>query len=378
MEKVIVIGDDHINTLGLVRSLGIKGLYVIAVIMNSKKSFVEKSKYTKEIFYFDFSKNSPSEEKNLIALISEQKEKCVVIPASDQAAALLDDLYEKLTPFCYLPSISCGKTRLREFLNKENVNVIAKQIGIDTPEGISVIWDGFESSVEKIFEKLEDNNIGFPVFVKNTSSFAGKKKNIRVLKDKHFLREYFEVIPSGEYLIQEYIDKEYEVGVQGIAFKSGNVCIPGVIKKIRQSSVATGSTTYGFLSNDCLNVNLKKISALISKIGFSGIFDIELMYKDGHYYLVEINFRNGAYGYAYTVAGYNLPYEWYQNCVSNTEKLNKDIRSVCLVNETADFQNVRCGKISFFRWLIDFCRSDVRLLCNAKDLHPLFFKFFQI
>lgn len=52
--KAIVVGNNHHNTLGLVRGLGRGGLDVICLIVDKdiKHSFVAKSNYIKEFHLF--------------------------------------------------------------------------------------------------------------------------------------------------------------------------------------------------------------------------------------------------------------------------------------------------------------------------------------
>ena len=52
MKEIIVIGADHHNTLGVLRSLGEKGINsILLLISENKKSYVAKSKYAKEVHY---------------------------------------------------------------------------------------------------------------------------------------------------------------------------------------------------------------------------------------------------------------------------------------------------------------------------------------
>ena len=43
--KAIVIGSDHYNTLGVIRSLGEKGIPVYLILITQNEGFVDKSKY---------------------------------------------------------------------------------------------------------------------------------------------------------------------------------------------------------------------------------------------------------------------------------------------------------------------------------------------
>ena len=178
-------------------------------------------------------------------------------------------------------------------------------------------------------------------------------------------------------MIQEFIEKEGEFGIQGFADHQNNrVIIPGLIIKLRQSTVAPGSTTYGKLVKAHPLIDLAKIAELVRDLEYTGIFDIELIHADGKIYFIEMNFRNGAYGYAFTRAGVNLPVLW---CLS---VLGRDIsnistrvnREVLLMNETADFRNVLEKKMGLLSWVRQFLKADVHLVCNKHDFRPFVHK----
>ena len=51
---IIVVGTSHHNTLGVIRSLGYKGIKPILLLISpDKKSYVAKSKYIKNAYYLD-------------------------------------------------------------------------------------------------------------------------------------------------------------------------------------------------------------------------------------------------------------------------------------------------------------------------------------
>ena len=51
--QVIVIGTDHHNTLGIIRSLGEEGKLPIVMLPNLKLAFITKSKYINKVIWFD-------------------------------------------------------------------------------------------------------------------------------------------------------------------------------------------------------------------------------------------------------------------------------------------------------------------------------------
>ena len=84
-KDVIVIGGNHHNTLGVIRSLGEKGIYPNIIITNeSKYAYVAKSKYVKD---YDIVKEDEDKIKEiLIKKYVKLENKATLIPTSDFAA----------------------------------------------------------------------------------------------------------------------------------------------------------------------------------------------------------------------------------------------------------------------------------------------------
>ena len=95
--RVIVLGTNHYNTLGLIWSLGEAGHKVTLLLYDTKDVFVSKSKYiTKTIII--------QEGDNVIELIkhiaSEMDERPVVFVSNDVDATRLNDHYQELIDYC--------------------------------------------------------------------------------------------------------------------------------------------------------------------------------------------------------------------------------------------------------------------------------------
>lgn len=58
---------------------------------------------------------------------------------------------------------------------------------------------------------------------------------------------------------------------------------------------------YARFSPDMSEINEEKIKKFVSATGYVGIFDIEMIKAYGKYWFIEINYRNGQYGYTPTV-----------------------------------------------------------------------------
>lgn len=93
MNKVVV-GTDHYNTLWLIRSLGMGGFDVIAIIINSNltKCFVNKSRYCNKSYIV----HDLNEMISLLCSLSFCR-KVPIFASGDSVAEALDDKYDLLS-----------------------------------------------------------------------------------------------------------------------------------------------------------------------------------------------------------------------------------------------------------------------------------------
>lgn len=111
----------------------------------------------------------------------------------------------------------------------------------------------------------------------------------------------------------------------------------------------------------------------VEAIDYRGIFDMEFITDGKDIYFVEMNFRNGGYGYACTRAGRNFPAIWASEALGKPigTFLCKSVDSIFFINESADLQNVRAGNISIITWLWDVLRAKAHMYINLRDMKPL-------
>lgn len=365
--EVVVVGVDHFNTLGVIRSLGKIGCHPITIVVSEKldDSWVLKSRYVNKDLSRVISKNTLVD--NLINIAIKIGKKAYLIPVWDNAVELFDLYYDKLTPFFYMPNRFETKGQLAKMLDKPFSTSIAQSVGFSVPVTVSVEI-GDQDSIQ-VFELLEKNEIDFPIIIKHeTSTFFDK--SIEVIRNFAETEQYLQKHRNGRLMIQHFVEKDEELGIQGVGFGgTKNPFIPAVIHKIRTSVDSMGSTTYAYVDSS-VDEKLKKLCEdYIRKVSYSGIFDIEVLRKGEDYYFVECNFRNGAYGYAYTQLGYNLPYIW---ITSEIIEPRKNKRQLYLMNAFSDIKHVKLGKVSFLRWLYDFFRTRVHLTFKINDIYPFF------
>lgn len=158
---------------------------------------------------------------------------------------------------------------------------------------------------------LEDNKIDFPVFIKprTGSASVGAEK----IHDLTQLETRINSYDDNYFIIQELMNGE-DIDVDVYVDCISNKAVSAFSKKKIETKIGGASKTISFKDDKLFDL-IKKITPLFS---FYGPIDIDFFYKDGEYFLSEVNPRfGGAYLHAYG-AGVNF-YELIQNNINNIE-----------------------------------------------------------
>lgn len=182
---------------------------------------------------------------------------------------------EVLAPYVETAELCFDKFEMYKFLQNRNIRTVLTFGDIDS----------FENALEK--EKID-----FPVFVKprRGSGSVGARK----IEDIIALRNAMLEDPS--LIIQEYmrdaVDVDADVYVDTISKKVVSI----FSKKKLETKIGGASKTISFKDD---NFN-QFVRDALNEFQFNGPIDIDLWYRDGEYYLSEINPRfGGAYLHAY-------------------------------------------------------------------------------
>lgn len=253
---------------------------------------------------------------------------------------------------------------------------LANESGFNVPKTllVNILNENINNIESQVSEK-----IGFPCILKPSKSIYGNKRDISVVYDRNKLRTELNLLKNNysEIIIQEYINIKNEIGIQGIAtLESINFVVAGYVNKLRISENARGSTTYGELKKiDNVHYIIGKIQKLFYLTGFIGIFDVEFLDDGTNLYFLEINFRNGAYGYAFTKSGANLTEllcEYLANNLMDMEKLF--FKESTFMSEFSDLKHVINGNLSAKIWIKNLISADTLLIFNSKDIKPFIYK----
>lgn len=355
--KVIVIGGNHHNTLGVIRSLGYKGLKsFVIVVTDQKKPYLCYSKYVSQYQVL----SSADKIVDFLLKIKDPNSKAVVISCADFVTAVLDSYWEKLIAYYHLP---IGKGNVEKVMDKNIMSKVAYECGITTPKNYTLNELMFTDNRKYILKPLK--------------SIEGSKADIAIVKNKTELDHFFLTVHCHKFQIQKFVEKELEFQLIGCSLNGGEiVVIPGASIILRQPE----NTNTGFLKyvgfDEFKYDGIDACKKFIQTIGYSGLFSLEFLRgKDGKDYFMEMNMRNDGNSICVTAAGVNLPYIWYCYCIRKDDWKNETanlIRKTIVMPEFDDFINVLKRKITLLQWIKDIRKTDHFMEYDKTDTKPFY------
>lgn len=127
----IIIGGNHHNTLGVIRSLGFRGIksYVI-LCSTSKINYVLYSRFVCNYHLL----SSPNEiVQHLLTIKGSFRNKPVIISCADRVTAELDSHFEELSQYYYLP---VARGFINKIMDKQLMAEIANSCNIHSPKNV--------------------------------------------------------------------------------------------------------------------------------------------------------------------------------------------------------------------------------------------------
>lgn len=352
--QAIIIGDSFNNTLGLIRSIGEAQIHQTLILVGKNDPlFVGKSKYLRkeDVYRVD----TLSECMPLLNSLAEPSKRQIILCTNDNAATFVDENEEKLHQQFITPMN--GKT-IGKLMNKAEQCELAERCGLKVPK----------SFIHDIRNEFPENSLKYPLLLKPLYSVQGEKSDIHICKSSEEVNMCLTVNSHcQQFIVQEFIQKEYEINLLGVSTEHG-VLIPGGVKKIRHYPTVYSPCSYGlYQSTKQLGIDTESAKAFITQTGYKGLFSIELLHKGCENYFMEINFRNDGLAYAATAAGINLPAIYIQN---KTLPINIQVKDTYMMDLSIDYCHVKDGTISFGKWLRDFLRTGCMLNFNSRDVAP--------
>jgi len=357
--KAIVVGVDYHNELGLIRSLGIKGITPDVIVLGDTiDGYVEHSKYTGN-FIRCFS------DEDLLQSLSKYEDfdgEIIVFTAGDVIAALLDSNRSRYSSKFHIPGCH---GQLQCWLNKIDMCNQAIKIGLNVPEFI-------------VYKKGDNipAEVPLPCITKALSSIEGGKSDTIVCQSRE---ELISFIKGNENLcdviqIERYIEKDIEFQLFGISLNDGEeIVIPGH-SHIHRPGIQNEYYFPYIENDDSFTQTVSKAKDFIKSVKFSGTFSVEFIRdKNGLDYFLEMNFRNDGNAICVTDAGFNLPFIWFLYHAGldyQAELLTYRFTPVKFCPDVIYFYHMIGGELSFWEWAKTTFTSNSFIVYRKGDNKP--------
>lgn len=348
---------DHYTPLGVIRSLGERGIKSIVILESEHPCMINHCKYLEKLHIVQ------STEEGYIVLLEEYGKESIkpfLFCGDDYNMSFLDSHYDELKDHFILYNAGV-QGRINWLQNKDNITNLGAEAGLDVPKK------------EVLDTGVLPKTLRYPVITKVLASIMGGwKDDVHICHNEQELLEAYKTIKSPKLCMQEYIEKVGEFCMEGFSFNDGNdVFMPYAADYIRYYN-----NSYGHFMNmvPFKDEDLReKINKLFKLTRYNGIFEIEFMKgPDGKNYFLEINFRASTWNYAPTVGGGNLPYFWAKAMLSGRiayDEMQLRDRPFKAMVEPADFaRNVK--KVGLWQWIKDWKSTECYYYYNKKDPKP--------
>lgn len=365
MRKVIILGNDHTNTLGIVQTLGREGFETASYVWGVITNLVKSSRYATEVYS---ARDCAACVERIINNTDDSIKNVPIIACSDEAALTLEKYSDRLKTH-YLFEHTIKNWTIREILDKNFQVRKASECGFNVPKTWSL------GSFEHIPE-----NIAYPCIIKPEVSCMGAKVDLRVCQTKEEVQmNLISMKYTKEIIIQEYIDRDYEISILGCALSNGDCLIPCVENKFTLYPKLVGLECLAEIQPLKDENIVSCIKRFIREIGYVGLFSIEMMHsaKNGQFYFTEINPRNdGANSFVYKY-GVNLP-------LAHIMDLNGEIYTIptktypgYYIWDIHHYALLLHGEISFSNWIKEIKKSKGFLTYFSEDKMPFFKQYFN-
>ena len=369
----VVLGRNYTSRLGMIRAAGACGCEVHVVKTTNKTNRMEREDSSSK-YVISYHEVEERDDDALLSLLEECFAGCedpvILLPTDDYTASVIDKSQDRLKDHFRFPNIANKAGEVIRFMDKELQKSLAAQCGLSSARG----WTAHYS--EGLYSIPDD--INYPVFVKPQTSFRGSKLIMGTCQNREELVSHLETAADEQaertgcedILIEEFlpISKEYAI----LGFSDGDkVVIPAVIETLfMHRGVTAVGTIYDIHNYPDL---LPKLTEFIRKIGFTGLFDIDLYQVGEEILFNELNLRFGASGYAILRSGMNLPAMLIRTLAGKpAKKIPADfsIPTRTFASEKVCFQEYWSDAISFRAFKKTLKEADFTFLKSKKDPGP--------
>jgi predicted ATP-grasp superfamily ATP-dependent carboligase len=310
----IVVVGDHVQALGIIRSLGRRNIPVY--LLNDKNLCIGRfSRYIKK---FVKTPSIENELKFLNFLLTFTKiynlNNWILIPTNDAIVKIVSKNKDLLKEYYQVPTPSWDVVKFA--LEKNLTYLIAQKAEVPSSKTFC------PNSISDI-EKLESINIQYPVILKGVDGFNFyKKTGVKAFKAnsidelRKIKNDILHLVNPSEIVIQEMIPGNTDLVYSFCSFfKNGEAIGVWTGRKIREHPMGLGTGT--FAESIYVPEIIELGSKLLSAMNYYGISEIEFKKdpRDGNFKLIEMNARTWLWISLAVRAGVDFPYMLYKDMV---------------------------------------------------------------
>lgn len=370
--KAVVLGTNYYIGLGVVRALGMEGIYVVSI--DYEKSHYGRSKYVKEALIAPHYKKEEKElVKFLIDYAKKEEVKPVLYPTADLYVEFMENNFDELKEYYLWPNDKKGF--YKKLMDKKSLLGFTEKYGIKTPEIIDL-------DEEDVIERV-DREFSYPCIVKPRDSmpFVNKfrQKAFRC-KNKDELTETIEKVKkSGLKAFAQRIIKGPESNCYSFDVymgRDGEVKSFMTTSKIRQWPINFGASTYA--KQEYISELYDICVPLFKGEKYRGFGEVELKRdeKSGEIYLIEINVRFVNFVFLQYAMGMKNPLYYYLDSIGEDFEGPKitENKEVYWKYKYEDIFAIRAylktGQMSLGKILKDYRLKKVSSTWHIKDPMP--------
>lgn len=364
--KVIILGNDHTNSLGVAQSLGCAGFRVIASVWGRRSGLLAASKYVNDII----SGASPQAcIDKIVAQVGEEGYPIPIIATCDGAAVALEENHDVLSPR-FVFEHAKGTYTISQLSVKELQVTLAEQCGFNVPKSQMI------NSIDELAAKV---TFSPPYLIKSLVSMEGSKNDLIICNSPEELQKQATIVlgRTPRILVQQYIEHDYEISILGCGLKNGGCVTPAIENKLTLYPKNVGLVCLAYVEEfqDC---GIKEsIHKLVETIGYVGLFSVEMMHckKDGKFYFTEINLRNDGANAFIQKYGINLPATHVRDLLGQKQEHVTQLTPNYYIWEMHHFLSLLHREISLWQWLRELRKSRGFLTYRKEDKRPFYKQF---
>ncbi len=356
---IIVFGNDHTNSVGVIQSLGKAGYRCIGLLFGAKSDFVISSNYTE---YVITAKDPQTCIEMLLNNLPVCKSKIPIIACCDTAALTLERNANRLHER-FVFEYSTHYT-LDYLAKKENQVQLATESGFNVPKS----WNLQDS-------RGIPSDVCYPCIIKPLVSCEGAKSDIRVCRTRKELEKNLNsLVHTQNVLLQQYIERDYEISILGCGLTTGKCIIPVVENKLTLYPKHVGLECLANIQPLEDGPIKSSIERLISNTGYVGLFSVEMMHckDDDKFYFTEINLRNDGAEALVTKYGANLPLNHVEDLMGLPLTEPTWHHPGYYIWDMHHFLSLIHRDISLINWIKDIKKSNGFMLFFKEDRKPFF------